>query len=243
MKAYKVFGQNKQTGGNLMAVVNRPENALDSGFPVTVLIEASKAADVKFRFFYPDSLEASICGHALLGAAHSVDALHFDVETGSGVREVRKLGASTLVNFGAFEEIRPNFTTQPQSIWFNLQPENIIRHGIFSAGKPKLMIEVDSLATLNIVQFDLEALLAWNRGKNFSGYTLFTHDKGQLYARASNPLYNIPEDSACAVCCAALPVTCLEQRSIHMGHPHYPNTLHLEEKDGSRWVGGNVFPV
>ena len=243
IKQQKVFGRNPTSPGNLMAVVSQPSNPLESGIPVTVLIEPSSIADVKFRFFYPNSLEASICGHALLGAAQTIERAHFTVETGAGVREVRKLGQQVLVNFGGVEEIQPNFTTPPPSTLFGIDPNQMTTRGIFSAGKPKLMVEVDTQATLSAVQFDLDALLAWNRDKNFSGYTLFTQRNNQIYARATNPLYNIPEDAACAVCCAALPIPVTRNKriTVQMGYPEYANEIFVETIDEQRWVGGNVF--
>lgn len=241
---YKVFGKTSSNGGNGMAVVEQPINPRGSGIPVTVLVESSQRCDAKFRFFYPDSLEAPLCGHALLGAAQTINKDHFYVETGAGVHEVKKQGQKTFVKLGLFSSIAPDFTEEPAAKLFGLEKSDMDVKGIFSAGKAKLVIEVSSLAKLNTLIFNVDALATWNEGKNFSGYILYTVEAGQIYARASNPLFNVPEDSACAVCCAALPlnsVTDTHNFAVLMGSPSFNNELYIQHTKEGVWVGGNVF--
>ncbi len=243
MEVFKVFGKTATTGGNLMAVVSEPVNAADSGIPVTVMVEQSRVADVRFRFFYPGSIEAPICGHALLGAAQTVDSLNFSIETGAGICEVTKADGVSMVNFGRQRRVSTDFDDIPSPDWFGLTGADMTIKGVYSAGKAKLCIEVTSLAKLNAVKFDLTSLAEWNRGKKFSGYILYSIEQGQVYARASNPLFNIPEDSACGVCCAALPVSEEGALTVQMGSPEYPNELNIEFLDSGVWVGGKVFVV
>ncbi|MCG7496423.1 PhzF family phenazine biosynthesis protein [Vibrio sp. Of7-15] len=242
--SYKVFGKTSSNGGNRMAVVEQPMNPQDSGIPVTVLVENSQRCDTKFRFFYPDSLEAPLCGHALLGAAQTIEKDHFYVETGAGAYEVKKQGQKTFVKLSAFSSIDLNFTEEPKASLFGLEKTDMDVKGIFSAGKAKLVIEVSSLEKLNALIFDVDALATWNEGKNFSGYILYTVEEGKIYARASNPLFNVPEDSACAVCCAALPLNILMDThsfSVLMGSPSFDNELYIQHTNEGVWVGGNVF--
>ncbi|QUJ68972.1 PhzF family phenazine biosynthesis protein [Photobacterium sp. GJ3] len=243
MSMYKVFGQSENRGGNLMAVSEVAENPADSGMPVVVVISASQTADWRFRFFYPDSKEAPICGHALLGAAYHLPSSAFRVETGSGISDVRKDGDLVSVSMSLPVEVAPSFRELPEARWFGLMPHQIRSQGIFSAGKAKWCIQLDTLDALNAVQFDIEALASWNQGKNFSGYILYAITEQSLYARASNPLFNIPEDAACAVCCAALPIALTTPKVVYMGFPAYDNAIHLHAVDGQLWVGGRVFPA
>lgn len=240
MEIYQVFGKSADRGGNIMAVSDVAENPMDSGIPVVVVISDSHCADVRFRFFYPDSKEAPICGHALLGAASHLKSSVFSVETGTGISQVRKQGDQVSVSMAPSVAVPPNFSDVAEAGWFGLSPAQMLAQGIFSAGKPKWCIELDSLESLNAVHFELEALAAWNQGKNFSGYILYTRTEEGIYARASNPLYNIPEDPACAVCCAALPFTDFPQ-AVHMGYPVYDNLIHLHTEDETLWVGGYVY--
>ncbi|MBD8514083.1 PhzF family phenazine biosynthesis protein [Photobacterium sp. CAU 1568] len=241
MHIYNVFGKRKDVGGNLMAISEVPENPMDSGIPVTVVISPSEQADVRFRFFYPDSKEAPICGHALLGAASHIAQAAFRVETGAGISDVRKSGDVVSVSMALSTAVTPDFTGQPEPGWFGLEASQILSAGIFSAGKPKWCIELKDISALNAVRFDLDTLAAWNHGKNFSGYVLYVSTGDGWHARASNPLYNIPEDPACAVCCAALPLPLEQPAFVHMGYPEYPNLIHLEATEGQLWVGGKVY--
>ncbi|WP_211252263.1 PhzF family phenazine biosynthesis protein [Marinobacterium jannaschii] len=243
MDKFKVFGRDAVTGGNLMALVTEPHNPAESGIPVTVLLEASNCADIRFRFFYPGSKEAPICGHALLGAAQRVSGDHFRVETGSGICEVRKQGDYALVNFGPQQRLEPGFTGQPDPAWFGLGEGDMAVTGVFSAGKPKLCIKVRSAEALRQVRFDLTPLGDWNRNKNFSGYMLWCRDNNLIYARASNPLYNMPEDAACAICCAALPLSEGKSVQVAMGWPEFENRIRVENHSGDIWVGGKVFAL
>lgn len=241
MHIYNVFGKHKDLGGNLMAVSEVPENPIDSGIPVIVVMSDSEQADVRFRFFYPGSKEAPICGHALLGAASHIAQASFRVEIGTGISDVQKSGDVVSVSMTLSTAVSPDFTGQADPGWFGLEASQILKAGLYSAGKPKWCIELKDLAALNAVRFDLDALANWNQGKNFSGYVLYVSTGDGWYARASNPLYNIPEDPACAVCCAALPLSLEEPAFVHMGYPEYHNQIHLAAKDGQLWVGGKVY--
>ncbi|MGF1791399.1 PhzF family phenazine biosynthesis protein [Photobacterium profundum] len=250
MRKYIVFGASVTSGGNLMGLVTQPENALNSGVPVTVLISKSDIADTHFRFFYPNHKESLLCGHALLGASASIDAEHFFVETGAGICEVKKRSETIFVKLEKPHPVVSTFDDTLDAKWLGLDGGDIVTYGVFSAGKPKLCIEVASVSVLKKAVFDLAILAQWNKSKNFSGYVLYVQEKDELgntqyYARATNPLLNIDEDSACAVCCAALPI---EQKSmlpftVLMGSPEFCNVLHLEHVKQGIWVGGKVFAI
>ncbi len=240
---FRVFGGSVDQGGNLMALTPRSENPEDAGIPVTVMSEDSTQADIRLRFFYPGSKEAPLCGHALLGAVQALQITEGLVETGAGVLEVRCDGDMAEVNLGVRKTVNENLDDF-SACWLGLMPGNIHLEGIHCAGKAKLCIWVDSLQALNAAEFNLQALTEWNQSRNFSGYVLYAEHEGQLYARATNPLFNMPEDSACGVCCSALPMTIgTEGRSVAMGFPDYQNRIYLTCCEGNIWVGGRVFPA
>jgi PhzF family phenazine biosynthesis protein len=250
MRKYTVFGTSVTSGGNSMGIVTQPENALNSGVPVTVLISTSDIADAHFRFFYPNNKESPLCGHALLGASASINTEHLFVETGAGICEVKKRDETIFVKLEQPHPVVSTFDDTLDAKWLGLDEDDIVTCGVFSAGKPKLCIEVTSVSVLKKAVFDLATLARWNKNKNFSGYVLYVQEKDvlgntQYYARATNPLFNIAEDSACAVCCAALPI---EQKStlpfiVYMGTPEFYNELHLEHVKQGIWVGGKVFAI
>lgn len=237
----KVFGKTPDARGNLTAIVTEPGNPADSGVEVAVLIEPSDKADVRFRFFYPGSLESPICGHAVLAAGKTIDRDSFSVETGAGIYQVRKSGARIFVRLSPHEQCAADLEDLPDPAWFGLQPEDMTVQGIYSAGKPKLCIEVKTLAALNAVRFDTENLKAWNAGKNFSGYVLYTQTDHGVYVRATNPLFNIVENDACAVCCAALPMAGERPFTAYMDPPGYDSEIVIDPSPEGVWVGGNVY--
>ena len=115
--------------------------------------------------------------------------------------------------------------------------------GVFSGSKPKLCISVADIAALQRINCDLEALSRWNESKNFSGYVVYTEvEDGLVYARAMNPMYNIAEDAACAVCSAALPIQTAQFRVV-MGFPDFEDEIQAEKRSGEIWLGGRVFPA
>ncbi|MGF1876373.1 PhzF family phenazine biosynthesis protein [Photobacterium frigidiphilum] len=250
MRKFTVFGTSVTSGGNPMGIVTQPENALNSGVPVTVLISNSDIADSHFRFFYPNHKESPLCGHALLGASASINAEHFFVETGAGICEVKKRAETIFVKLEKPHPVVSTFDDTLEAKWLGLDESEIVTYGVFSAGKAKLCIEVASVSVLKKAVFDSAILAQWNRNKNFSGYVLYVQEKDELgniqyYARATNPLFNIAEDSACAVCCAALPIE-LNSTSpfiVLMGAPEFCNELHLEHAEQGIWVGGKVFAI
>ena len=97
------------------------------------------------------------------------------------------------VNLGSRSQ-QPLDAASFQAAWLGLENDDISVSGIYSAGKAKFCIRVASLVALNAARFDLPALADWNRERDFSGYVLFAEDQGQWYARATNPLFNLPED-------------------------------------------------
>ncbi|MBN3561601.1 PhzF family phenazine biosynthesis protein [Aliamphritea spongicola] len=239
---FRVFGDTASQG-NLMAMTDVPENPENSGVPVQVLAESSETAQYRLRFFYPGSKEAPLCGHALLGAVQALQITDAEVETAAGIVQVRCNGEFAEVNLG--ERQSPAVDLNGFSAcWLGLMPGNIHLEGVHSAGKAKLCIWVDSLQALNTAEFNLPALADWNQGREFSGYVLYTEHEGQLYARATNPLFNLPEDSACGVCCSALPLIIGDEGcSVLMGFPDYPNRICLHCEAGNIWVGGRVTPA
>ncbi len=239
---FRVFGD-RASQGNLMALTERPENPPDSGVPVQVLAGSSDRADWQLRFFYPGSREAPLCGHALLGAVQALDITDGLIETGAGILQVRSDGDIAEVNLGPRQMLETDLSGF-SACWLGLMPGNIHLEGVYSAGKAKLCIWVDSLQALNAATFNLPALEEWNQSREFSGYVLYTEHGGQLYARATNPLFNLPEDSACGVCCSALPLRMgAEGSNVMMGFPGYHNRVYLRCSAGDIWVGGRVVPA
>ncbi|WP_261841317.1 PhzF family phenazine biosynthesis protein [Aliamphritea ceti] len=240
---FRVFGGSAEQSGNLMALTKRPENSVAADIPVTVMSEDSTQADIRLRFFYPGSKEAPLCGHALLGAVQALQINEGRVETGAGILQVRCDGEMAEVNLGSRVTVNEDLEGF-SACWLGLMPGNIHLEGIHSAGKAKLCIWVDCLQALNAAEFNLPALAEWNQGRDFSGYVLYTEHEGQFYARATNPLFNMPEDSACGVCCSALPLSIgTEGCNIVMGFPNYQNRIYLNCCAGDIWVGGRVAPA
>jgi predicted PhzF superfamily epimerase YddE/YHI9 len=237
----KVFGRTADARGNMTAIVTEPGNPEDAGVEVAVLIEPSDKADVRFRFFYPGSLESPICGHAVLAAAKTIERDTFSVETGAGIYAVRKSGERIFVRLSVHEKRPVALDITLDAAWFGLSPGDIEEQGVYSAGKPKLCIAVKTLAALNAVRFDTENLKTWNAGKDFTGYVLYAQTDQGVFVRATNPLFNIDENDACAVCCAALPMAGEQPFTAYMDPPAYDSEIVIEPSREGVWVGGNVY--
>lgn len=237
----KVFGKTAAARGNLTAIVDVPGNPEDSGVEVAVLLAESEVADVRMRFFYPGSLESPICGHAVLAAASTLDGDAMTVETGAGVYRVRKAGDRIFVRLSPHLHCTLDIHDRPEPAWFGLQRADILAEGVFSAGKPKYCVELASPAALAAASFDAARLKAWNAGKDFAGYVLYARGEDGLFVRASNPLFNIVENDACAVCCAALPPAGERAFTAWMDPPAYDSELFVEPDPEGVWVGGRVF--
>lgn len=239
----KVFGRHPGAKGNLTAIVDLPGNPEEAGVEVTVLIEPSERADVRLRFFYPGSLESPLCGHAVLAAASTLPGDLIEVETAAGVFPVRKDKDRVSVRLSAHQRCDEQLADQPEPVWFGLAAADMQVEGIYSAGKPKLCIRVADKARLDAASFDADRLKAWNEGKPFSGYVLYAVTDEAVFVRASNPLFNITENEACAVCCAAVPLSGHGGFRARMDRPEYDSEILIEPDPQGLWVGGRVFPA
>lgn len=243
LQRLKVFGRTAGAKGNLTAIVDEPGNPEAAGVEVTVLIEPSEQADVRLRFFYPGSLESPLCGHAVLAAASTLRGDSFEVETAAGIFPVRKQHGLVYVRLSAHQRCETQTDGLPDPAWFGLTASDMQVEGIFSAGKPKLCIRVSNQSRLDAVVFDAERLKAWNDGRPFSGYVLYALGEDAVYVRASNPLFNITENEACAVCCAAVPLATEGGFRARMDQPAYDSEILIEPDTQGLWVGGRTFPA
>lgn len=242
LQRLKVFGRTAEAKGNLTAIVDQPGNPEEAGVEVTVMIGPSEQADVRLRFFYPGSLESPLCGHAVLAAASSLPGQRLNVETSAGIFPVRKDLERVFVRLSSHQRCDEQPQDQPDPAWFGLTAADMQVEGVFSAGKPKLCIRVVDRQRLDAASFSAEPLKAWNEGKPFSGYVLYAVDDAAVYVRASNPLFNITENEACAVCCAAVPLAGSQAFRARMDRPGYDSEILIEPDPQGTWVGGRVFP-
>lgn len=238
----RVFGRTAQARGNLTAIVDEAGNPADSGVEVTVLIEPSEHADARLRFFYPGSLESPLCGHAVLAAASTLTGDRLRVETAAGILPVRKSEGRLYVRLTPHERCTETLDTLPEPAWFGLTAEDMTVEGIYSAGKPKLCIRIVSKERLDAASFDAPRLKDWNEGRPFAGYVLYASEQDIVYVRASNPLFNITENEACAVCCAAIPLAGESAFRARMDGPAYDSEILIEPDPAGTWVGGRIFP-
>ena len=229
----------------------------------TAFVSSSDTAAYRVRFFTP-TVEVPLCGHATIATWSLLHQLG-QVTTGTHMQEtnagllqvtIRDDGLTFMEQAEAtfFETIAPTDIAPLLGI-----PVDTFHAGlsprIVSTGIRDLLVPVNNTSVLGTLQPDLEAIAAFSRQHDISGFHVFAMDgSSQSLASARNfaPADGIPEESATgtsngALLCYLKHEGVLPERDVYrieqgeaMGQLSY---VYGTFKGGRVWVGGEATVI
>lgn len=168
-------------------------------------------ADIRIRFFTPTT-EVPICGHATIGAnfvravENNLDSQTIVQQTGAGnlpIEISRKTDTYQITmtqgEISVAEPLDANIQTRILKALGLTDKQRNQKYpmAIASTGAPKVMIAIDSQATLDNLQPDLEELKNITPDINCNGYYVFVvtpEEKNLIHGRMFSPASGINED-------------------------------------------------
>lgn len=221
-KLVRSFTQNPEYG-NPAGVVQDANQLSDEqilkatqilGFPESAFIQKSNNTDFRLRLFSVKQ-EVNSCVTATLAAAHIITkeqkSSHVVFETKIGNREVSRREDGLLLMKQPevkFMDVRND--REKVAKLLNIPVESLGESPIVlaSAGTPKLLIPIKTLADLFAIKPNLDEIAKYCAeigGRGFYPFTLETKNKGSdFHARQFNPQDGIAEDPVTGVAAAAL---------------------------------------
>jgi PhzF family phenazine biosynthesis protein len=204
------------SGGNPAGVVPEADQLSEAdmqriativGFSETAFVMKSNHADYRVRFFTPAE-EVDLCGHATIGAFHTMAALGL-LKPGSYRQETRAgiLGIEVKADLSVM-------MCQPLPVYSEILDKHEIAASlqletdeipealpvqIISTGLRDILIPVKSLEILNSLKPDMEKIKEISRKFNTAGYHVFTLEsylQSNACCRNFAPLLGINEESA-----------------------------------------------
>jgi len=195
--------------------------AAELGFSESAFVQPSNQADFRVRFFSIKE-EVDFCGHATIATFHTLleqgkivlgdkEQVTATQETQAGVLSVtcHKDGKIVMSQsnpvFGYIEQDSAEIAKL-----LGIGAETILDTPIqvVSTGTPKLMIPIDSLATIRKIQPDLPGISDYCRELQVKGFYPFTTETlkntSNFYARQFNPRAGINEDAITGIAAGAL---------------------------------------
>lgn len=263
---FRVFTQDAAKGNPAMVLFADEMNesamqeiAREHNIVMTVFVQPSRNADVRFRFFTPKT-EMDFCGHGILAGAYAYAAKKHDTDFSV---ETTAHNVSLRVNKGSPVQFKTEGDVYIRGVpsnraeivsFLGLQSEEIDEQAPFcvaSIGSPKLLVPVASLQTLMALKPDLRAIAAWSAKHKVNGvyvYSLATaNPAAAAHARAYNPLFNMNEDAATGVAAGALVGVLVKERDlattcmIEQGREQ--NQIWVSVEPDGISVGGFVMPA
>jgi trans-2,3-dihydro-3-hydroxyanthranilate isomerase len=270
------------SGGNPAGIVH-PETPLslqsmtsiaDILNPVseTVFVSSSRTAHHTFRFFTSQS-EIDICGHATIGAFFSLyhdvfpeqDTLIRHVETNSGLFPVtlhfsQDTLTSVMMNQGVPQLINASINSDTLCDILHISSSDLISSlplQIFSTGRPKLMVPLRSIDTLNSLRPDFPRMIDFCENSGTTGIHAFTFETideaSSLHCRHFAPAVGVNEDPATGNSNAAMAGYLINNNYMETEHlvveqgyaMGRPSNLHIvvDRSTGEVSVGGGALIV
>ncbi|MBP6084929.1 PhzF family phenazine biosynthesis protein [Candidatus Gracilibacteria bacterium] len=267
----KAFSDNPNAGnpaGVILSDQALPEEQMKSiahelGFSESAFVykEHDRSMQYLVRYFTRGKVEVPLCGHATIALARVLDDQNpfesITISTLSGLIKVTKIGNEYY--FSTIEKIigKAQFNSDEIAILLGLTNGDILNLPIVSAsagGKPKVMIPIKSLKTMQLIQPAFERMINFCKQNDVYGFYPFSqetvHIESDFHARQFNPLAGINEDPQTGVAAGALVVyaqhfkiTNQNVLSIEQGFEMgLPGIIKVLVKEDSIMVGGSATP-
>lgn len=220
--------------------------------PVCVFIESnSNSQELRLDFYYPHK-RSPLCFHAILAASYvhlsQINQTKIDVITSMHQQKI----AVEKVGDNIFLTVKQELINQLpiDSIFIEQLLDTKISYVIgnpviVSVGSPKLLIEVNNLAILNVLKPNLELINQWGLDNKVNGcFIYYKLDTNKYVGRNFNHLDPNLEDAATGVAAGAL--TAYLNRGIILYQGEVVDNrcvIHTTFLDGIIRIGGQVIQV
>ncbi|UGQ45141.1 PhzF family phenazine biosynthesis protein [Massilia endophytica] len=227
----KCFGVRAGEGNLALVMLNdtrdeaaRQRFAADAGKPATVFVTAGDSeAAYTLDYFYPHT-RSPLCLHATLAAGRVL----LDRQPGPLIVRTAMRGQLLTLSaqdgrifIGMARQAAPDVPLPPELPGQLLAQPGVVLASppaIASVGSPKLLLEVQDSATLQALEPDLPAVLAWGKAHGVSGcYAWCRRSDGSFEGRNFNHLDPALEDAATGVAAGALTVHLGRSVSLYQG--------------------------
>ena len=214
-----------ENGGNPAGVVVGADHlsseqklaiAREVGLSETAFVSESDSAGFKLDFFTPEK-QIAHCGHATIATFSHLSQLGLvtdgktSKETIDGNRDIEVAG-----DFAYMGQLQPSYheaelSKQKLAAMLGLSEDRLLAEArIVNTGNAFLVLGVKSIADLEALQPDNQAIKAISREYDLIGFYVFTTETNlpgrDASARMFAPFYGIPEESATGM--AAGPLAC-----------------------------------
>lgn len=196
-----------------MKHIAREMNLSETAF---VLKSTSDAADVKFRFFTPATVEIDLCGHATIGALYELSRMEMyglgkkggnkiRVETNAGILEMSVAQGKDnkpRITFAAPAVAMEDYRLQGKAFAneFGIPTNVLLPQGkvLIDRKLNYIYIPIATLKYLSKLQFDFDTIRMNFADENIIVFCLYTNEtfgeNSDLHARVTGPLIGIDED-------------------------------------------------
>jgi len=233
--------------------------AAELRYSETAFVRRMAGAAYHVRYFTPMG-EVDLCGHATVASF----SLLYQLGLASGTCQLTTLAGALVVEAGRqvmMQMAAPHIVTTLDAAdvvevyhSVGLEAERLLPVQIVSTGLPDIMLPIASVARLNALQTDMDAIAAiTSRLGAVSIHAFALGVDHTAHVRDFAPAYGIPEESATGTANAALtyylsqlgivgaPAECSFLQGEAMGRPSVVNTRLLA--DGTVHVGGQAVIV
>jgi PhzF family phenazine biosynthesis protein len=225
----RCFGTTADTGNRALVVeqhnfssAQKQAFATMQNLPVCVFIDNNSATNFSVDFYYPHR-QSPLCLHGSLAAAKLFFNFYSDLNqavllTAAG-RRIKIQQHNSQISLAVIPQVLVDqfFDQQEiaQLLSINLAQVKDIR--LASVGSPKLLVELDSLATLFALKPDLHAIVAWGKLNAINGIYAYYRDLARVTGRNFNHLDAGVEDSATGVAAGSLCLALQMDLEVYQG--------------------------
>lgn len=196
-----------------MIAIAREMNLSETAF---VLPASEETADIRLRYFTPKGSEIDFCGHATIGALHTLSRLQMNglgekgttsinIQTNAGVLAMSVQSADDKqprISFRAPDVELERYHLQDEAFAqkFGMPPDSIRSDGqvFIDRALNYLYIPTSTLRQLGSLQFDATSIRSRFADENIVAFCLYSNetvsDKADLHARVTCPFIGIDED-------------------------------------------------
>ena len=255
----KIFGSNDSSGNLALVIGNdsssngdRLKFAFTQNKAACVFIEQDNNDYIVLDYYYPHA-RSPLCIDATLAAGYiyftkKPHLSQISVVTAIHKQKMRLENRHDGIFLRVAPEIRPQIQIENQIIekLLNLKVSNIISQPIIaSVGSPKLLVEVDTIETLNNLSPNLESIANWGIINRVNGCYVYCQMPDKSYhGRNFNHLNTELEDVATGVAAGALTAYLKKDIDIFQGTKlNNRCIIHTKYLGDNILIGGNVKKI
>jgi PhzF family phenazine biosynthesis protein len=228
---FKCFGSTLNTGNEVLVITDSNLNiderlsfTFKQGNSASVFMEEYDGSII-LDYYYPHA-RSILCLHATMAAGYLYFKQHTHLSSINVITSMNKQNIQIEKrDNGIFLHVKPqptkNLAIDAQLLHdlLNLDQSQINSTPVIaSVGSPKLLIEVNTLATLNHLQPNLDKINLWSKTNAISGcFVYYKSDEHNCIVRNFNHLNPLLEDVATGVSAGALATHLKRDINLHQG--------------------------